>query len=384
MNLKTITNAMEFRSHARRTLPWACWHYLEGSADDGWTKDRNTSAFDRFALIPETMRDVADVSLRTTVFGTELSMPLFLSPTGMTRLFHHGREFAVARAAAKAGTLYSLSTVGTASIEDIAATTDGQKLFQIYAFRDRGLTKDFIERCRAANYDAMCLTVDTVVGGNREMDIKTGMSVPPKLTWASLADFVRRPHWVYNYLKDGDMRLANVTRRNTGMATDSAGAVAGFINQQLSRSLTWDDAAWIAETWGGPFALKGVMSANDAKMAKEVGVSALMISNHGGRQLDGVPAPIDQVAQIRDAVGDDMDLIVDGGVRRGTHVLKAIARGATACSMGRPYLYALAAAGQPGVERLLSLMKAELERDLTLLGCSDISDITERHIRDIA
>ncbi|MGF1454406.1 MAG: alpha-hydroxy acid oxidase [Alphaproteobacteria bacterium] len=382
MKLQTVTNAMEFRRHARRALPRPFWHYLEGSSDDGWTKSRNTDAFERFALVPETLRDVSDVTMRTKLLGAELSMPVFLAPTGMTRLFHHGKELAVARAAARAGTMYSLSTVGTTSIEDIGAATDGPKLFQIYAFRDRGLIKAFIDRCREAKYDALCLTVDTVVGGNREMDIKTGMSIPPKLTLASLADFLLRWNWTVNYLKNSEMGLANIPRR-PGMARESAGAVAGYINEQFSRSLTWDDAAWIAQTWGGPFALKGVMSVSDAKRAKDVGISALMISNHGGRQLDGVPAPIDQVAEIRDAVGDEMELIVDGGVRRGTHVLKALARGATACSIGRPYLYALAAAGEAGVGHLLGLLRAELERDLTLLGCADVAQVNGGHIRSL-
>ncbi len=382
MDLKTITNAMEFREHARKALPWPMWHYLEGAADDGWTKERNTAAFERFALIPETLRDVSSVDLSTQVLGTRLAMPLFLAPTGMSRLFHHDKEPAVARAAAKAGTMYALSTVGTTSIEDIARASTGPKMFQIYAFRDRSIIEDFIERCRAANYDALCLTVDTAVGGNREMDVKTGMGLPPKLTLQSLMSFAARPSWTWNYLRNRDMRLANV-RVDREMTDQSAGAVASYINAQFSRALTWEDAAWIARTWGKPFALKGILSPEDAVRARDAGASAVIMSNHGGRQLDSVPAPIDQIAAIREAVGPDMDLIVDGGVRRGTHVLKALALGATACSIGRPYLYALAAAGQAGVEHMLALLRAELERDLTLLGCARISDIGPHHVREI-
>ncbi len=309
-------------------------------------------------------------------------MPVFLAPTGMSRLFHHDKELAVARAAAKFGTLYSLSTVGTTSIEEVAGATKGPKMFQIYAFRDRGLIQEFIDRCKEADYDAMCLTVDTTVGGNREMDIKTGMSVPPKLTAASLASFFLRPAWTYNYIRNPGMRIANVSLK-APMTNQSAGAVAATINAQFSRSLTWDDAAWIAEAWGKPFALKGILSPEDARRAKDAGVSAVMISNHGGRQLECVPAPVDQVAAIRDAVGDELELIVDGGVRRGTHVLKALALGANACSMGRPYLYGLASAGQAGVERVLQLLRDEIERDLTLLGCTSVNDIMGHHVVDV-
>jgi L-lactate dehydrogenase (cytochrome) len=292
----------------------------------------------------------------------------------MSRLFHHEKEVAVARAAADAGVMYSLSTLGTTSLEDVGAATAGPKMFQIYIFKDRGLTREFVERCKQARYDALCLTVDTPLAGNRERDLRTGMVMPPKLTLSSLISFLAHPVWSLHYLADPDFRLANVVHRVDAIGGGAMGLM-DYVNAQFDRSVTWDDVAWLAEAWGGPFAIKGLQAPTDARRALECGATAIMISNHGGRQLESTPAPVNCVRPIRDAIGADLELIVDGGVRRGVHVLKALALGADACSIGRPYLYGLAAAGQSGVSRVLALLRAEIERSMALLGCATIADV---------
>lgn len=369
-----------WRSAARRRLPAPIWHYLEGGAGDERSLARNAAAFGDYELQPRVLVDVSNVSLRTRVLGADLSMPLFLAPTGMTRLFHHGRELAVARAAARARTLYSLSTVSTVSLEDVAQATDGPKLFQIYVFKDRGLTRELVARCRAAGYRALALTVDTPVAGNRERDVRTGMTIPPRLGLRSLLGFVAKPGWSLHYLLDSDFELKNVAHRAAAIAGRPVPLVE-YIGSQFDRTLTWTDAEWLANEWGGPLAIKGVVRPDDVKRALDHGATAVMLSNHGGRQLDGAPAPVDCVAAARDAVGDRLELIVDGGVRRGADVLKALALGANACSIGRPYLYGLAGGGEAGVDAVLVKFRAELERDLALLGCADVAQVGPEHVR---
>ncbi len=368
------TNVMGFRPLAKAALPAPLFHYIDGGADDEWTLRRNTTAFEDYELMPRYLIDVSEVDLTTKLFGTELSMPLFLSPTGMSRLFHHEKEYGVAKAAANFGTMYSLSTVGTTNIEDVGATTDGPKMFQIYVFKDRGLTREFIARCKEAKFTSLCLTVDLPIAGNRERETFWGMSMPPKLSLRSLASFAAHYGWAFNLMKNPGFELANVAHRAEALKGDGIGLME-YVNTQLDKSVSWDDAAWMIEEWGGPFSIKGLQAADDAKRALEVGASSIMISNHGGRQLDSAPAPVDCVAPMRDAVGDQLELIVDGGVRRGTHVLKALALGADACSFGRPYLFGLAAGGQAGVERVLTIMRDEIKRDMALMGCRSIADL---------
>lgn len=365
---------MDFRPLAKRRLPAPLFHYIDGGADDEWTLGNNTRAFDRHELLPGQLRDVSRIDLRTRVLGAEMSMPLLLAPTGMNRLFHHERELAVARAADRAGICYSLSTMGNSTIEEIARACAGPKMFQIYIFKDRGLTREFVERAKASGYQALCLTVDTPLAGNRERDLRTGMVMPPRFTWKGLASFAASPHWTWHYLRDPDFRLANVAHRVDALGS-GAMSLIDYVNSQFDRALTWEDAAWLAEQWPGPFVIKGLQDPEDARRAVEIGASAIMISNHGGRQLDSAPAPVDCIAPIRDAVGDALELIVDGGVRRATHIVKALALGANACSFGRPYLYALAAGGQPGVERMLALIRRELERTMALLGRRSIAGL---------
>ncbi len=375
-----VTSVMGFRPLAKRALPAPLFHYIDGGGDDEWTLRRNTEAFEDYELMPRYLIDVAEIDLKTRIFGTEISMPVFLSPTGMTRLFHHDKEFGAARAAAKSGTMYSLSTVGTTSIEDVGAATDGPKMFQIYVFRDKGLAREFIQRCKAAGFTSLCLTVDLPIAGNRERDIHWGMSMPPKLTLRSLASFIYHYKWALNLAKNPGFELSNVAHRAEALEGQDTSLVQ-YVNNELTPSVTWDDVGWMIEEWGGPFAIKGLQSTDDAKRAVEVGATSIMISNHGGRQLDGVPAPIDCVAPMRDAIGDRLELIVDGGVRRGTHVLKALALGADACSFGRPYLYGLAAGGQAGVEHVLKLMRAELVRDMMMMGWRSIDEVQKSGVQ---
>lgn len=382
MGINDCNNISDFRKLARRRLPAPLFHYIDGGADDEVTLRHNTTAFDKYTLMPQGLVDVSAIDMSTRVMGQKIDWPLFLAPTGLTRLFHHEGERAAARAAAKAGTMYSLSTLSAVSIEEIGALTTGPKMFQVYIHKDRGLTYEFIDRCKAAGFNAMCLTVDTIVAGNRERDLVTGMTTPPKLTLASLLSFALHPAWTLNYLTHEKFKLANVADR-IAAGTGSSSSVIDYINAQFDRSLTWKDAEKAIAAWGGPFAIKGVMSVADAKRAVEVGASAVMVSNHGGRQLDSAPAPIDCIAPIVDALGDKLEVILDGGVRRGTHVLKALALGAKACSMGRPYLYGLAAGGQAGVERVLARLRAEVERDMALMGCTSIDQVTRDKVAKV-
>ncbi len=378
MKLSRCFTLADFRKLARRKLPDPVFHYMEGAADDEWSLANNQNAFGKYELLPGALRGVETVDLSITVLGTKMAMPVYLAPTGMSRLFHHDHELGVARAAQKFGLMYGVSTVATASIEDIASVCTGPKLFQTYVLRDRGLTRELVARCKQAGYTALCLTVDTPVAGNRERDLVTGMAMPPKFTITSLLSFVLSPAWVYHAITSGGFDMVNISHRVQG---DQAGGVAKYINDQFDRSLTWKDAEWLAAEWGGPFAIKGIMTPEDAILARDHGASAVMISNHGGRQLDCVPAPVDMIQPIREAVGNDLELIVEGGIRRGTDVLKALALGADACAFGRPYLYGLAAAGQAGVERVLGLFRAELDRDMTLLGCEKISQLRPEFVQ---
>jgi len=374
VRLSNCYRTRDFRRLAKQRLPAPIFHYIDGGADDEVTLRRNTSAFDDVDLVPSVLAGVDGVDLRTRVFGCELDMPLFFSPTAMQRLFHHDGERAIALTAAEFGTLFGVSTIGTRSIEELGSLTDGPKLFQIYVHHDEGITRDLMARCKEARFDALALTVDTIVAGNRERDYLTGMTTPPKLTAKSFASFAMHPGWSLNYLFRERFDLPNVSPYLKA-GSSVASSIVDYINEQMRPSISWDDAAAMVEEWAGPFAIKGVMSVADARRCVDIGASAIMVSNHGGRQLDGSRAPFDQLEAIVDAVGGQIDIILDGGIRRGTHVLKALAMGATACSGGRMYLYALAAAGRAGVQRAMRLLREELERDMMLMGCRRIADL---------
>ncbi len=373
MRLKNCYKTEDFRPLAKRRLPSPIFHYIDGGADDEVTLRRNTESFDTCDLVPNVLAGVDSVDLSTEVLGQRLDFPLIMSPTAMQRLFHHDGERALANAAENLGTMFSVSTIGTRSIEELGAF-GAAKLFQIYVHNDPALTTDLIARCKEAKYDALALTVDAIVAGNRERDYISGMTTPPKLTPKSLLSFALHPEWSLNYLFREKFDLPNVSKFIKA-GSNVQYSIVDYIDTQLKRSISWDDAAQMIEEWGGPFAIKGVMSVDDARRSVDAGASAIMVSNHGGRQLDGSRSPFDQLDAIVDAVGGQIEIILDGGVRRGTHVLKALAKGATACSGGRMYLYALAGAGSAGVERAMSLLKAEIERDMILMGCRSISEL---------
>ncbi len=380
--LQRCFNIYDLRELARRRLPLPIFSYMDGGSDDEETLQRNIGAFSDYELIPRILVDVEHIDMKTRVLGVEIDWPVFAAPTGMGRLFHHDGELAVARATADAGTLFSLSTLSTYSIEEVAAASDGPKMFQIYVQRERAPVRELISRCKAAGYDALCLTVDLPVHGNRERDLYTGMTIPPQLTLMSMLDVLRHPNWCWNYIFKPPFRLANLDHLKA-KDDDGLASLAKYVSKMFDRSVTWKDAEWMIQEWGGPFVIKGILSVDDARRAADIGASAIMVSNHGGRQLDGVPAPFDQIAEIADAVGDRVEIICDGGVRRGKHVLKALAMGATACSVGRPYLYGLGAGGEAGVARAFSLLKAEVERAMALLGCRNVGEITRQHIRRV-
>ena len=371
---------MDFRRIARRRLPAPVFHYLDGGADDEIALVRNTQAFADYELLPSQLSDVSNIDLRSTIFGQEVAWPVMIAPTGASKLFHGAGEAAVARAAEKTGTVYSLSTLSTATIEDVAAATTAPKAFQLYVFKDRGLTEDWLERCKAAGYIALQLTVDTPVAGNRERDFVHGFGAPPRSRVLQVASFASHPGWLYRALVRKDLEMVNITSGSEA-ARDWKGGIRKYIDEQLERSLTWKDVEWLASRWPGALAIKGVQTVEDCRKAAESGATAVMLSNHGGRQLESAPAPVDCIAAVADALRDRLEIICDGGIRRGNHVVKALALGANACSIGRGYLYALAAGGQAGVERALTLLRAETERTMALTGCDSVRALGRSHVR---
>ena len=379
MSLKDSFNFDDFRRIAKKKLPAPIFHYIDGGSDDEVTLKRNTESFSKCDLVPNILASVGEPDLSTNVLGSKIDMPLFLSPVAMQRLFHHEGDKASARAAEKFGTFYSMSTMATSSIEEIANTASGPKMFQIYIHKTQGLTDNLIDRCKSSGFNAMCLTVDTIVAGNRERDHKWGFTTPPKLTLKSLISFATHPMWTINYLTHEKFQLPNVSNF-VKKSSSIAKGVMEYINEQYDPAMSWKDAEYCIKRWGGPFALKGVMSVDDAKRAVDIGASAIMLSNHGGRQLDGSRSPFDQLEKVVEAVGGKIEIIIDGGIRRGTHVLKALSLGASACSFGKGFLFALSAGGQKGVEMALQRMKEELRRDMILLGKKNIADLSKDNI----
>lgn len=378
--LKSCHNAADMRLLAKQRLPGPVFHYIDGAADDEVTYRRNTAAYEDCDLVPNVLAGVENVDMSVTVMGQKLSLPLFCSPTALQRLFHPDGERAVALAAQKFGTMFGVSSLGTVTLKEIGDLISTPKMFQFYFHKDRGLNAAMVEKAKAAKFDVLALTVDTITGGNRERDLRTGFTTPPRLTAASLASFAAHPAWTLNYLRSGGFELAELKDYVTE-GTNVPISIRDYFSTMLDQSMNWKDAEDLRAAWGGPFCLKGVMSVDDARRAADIGADAIMVSNHGGRQLDGARAPFDQIAEIADAVGDRIDIVCDGGIRRGTHVLKALAAGAKACSGGRLYLYALAAAGQPGVERALGNLRSEIERGMKLAGVSKISALNRSMLR---
>ena len=379
MKLKHCHNFHDFRKLAKKKIPSPVFHYIDGAADDEMTHRRNTKAFDDVDLVPNVLRDVSKIDLSTTVFGKKLDLPFYCSPTALQRLFHYDGEKAVGRAAAKFNTMFSVSTLSTTSME-VLAPIDAPKLFQYYYHKDKGLNDAMVEKAKEANFDVLALTVDTITSGNRERDFRTGFTSPPRITLSSAFSYVTKPMWGINYLTKGKFELP-LLKDHVSELSNVATSIGDYFGNMLDQSMNWKDAEELKSKWGGQFALKGVMSVEDAKKAADIGCNGIIVSNHGGRQLDGSRSPFDHIAEIVDAVGDKIDVIMEGGIQRGTHILKALSLGAKACAGGRMYLYALAAAGQDGVEKALGIYRDELERDMKLMGCTKISDLSRQNLR---
>jgi len=380
MRLSDCHNIDDFRRLAQKRLPWPVFDYIDGAADDELTKARNTLAYAQCDLVPDVLAGVEEIDTSVTIMGRKSALPLVLSPTALQRVFHWQGERAVARAAEKFGLWFGISSLATVSIEEVAAMVSTPKLFQLYVHKDKGLNRSMIERCQAAKFDAIALTVDTIVGGKRERCARSGFASPPRFTPSSLLSYATRPTWAMNYVFREKFALPNLDT-HVRAGTQEAVSIQQYFGTMLDQSMTWQTAEQIRKDWGGTFCLKGVMSAGDARRAVEIGADAIMISNHGGRQLDGSRAPFDQLREIVDAVGGEIEIICDGGVKRGTHVLKALAAGANCASGGRLYLYALAAAGQAGVERAIELLKDEIERDMKLMGVTRTDQLNRDRLR---
>ena len=380
MRLDQCHNIDDFRRLAKARLPGPVFHYIDGAADDEVTRRRNTAAYESCDLVPNVLAGVEQIDTRVTVMGKQIAMPLFLSPTALQRLFHWRGERAVAAAAEKFDTWFGISSLATVSIEEIGRTIASPKLFQFYVHKDKGLNAAMIAACKAAKFDAIALTVDTIVGGNRERCLRTGFTSPPRITPASALSFAMHPRWTLDYLLREPFELSNL-KDHLDEGSRKSMSVGEYFTNMLDQSLDWKTAEAIRADWGGQFCLKGIMSVEDARRAVDIGATAIMVSNHGGRQLDGSRAPFDQLAEIVDAVGDRIDVICDGGITRGSHVLKALSVGAKACSGGRLYLYALAAAGQAGVERALGNLQAEIVRDMKLMGAKSVADLGRDNLR---
>ena len=380
MNFNNCHNINSFRQLAKQKLPSPIFNYIDGAADDEVTYSRNTKSFEDTDLVPNVLRGVEDVDLTTKVFGKNISMPIYCAPTAVQRLFHYQGERAVAKAASKFGTMFGVSSLSTVSVEEIEKISNSPKMFQFYFHKDRALNRDLLDRAKNSNFDVLALTVDTITGGNRERDLRTGFTIPPKLTLQSMLEFALKPSWFLNHITSSPFELPHL-KNYVKEGTNTVTSIGEYFSTMLDQNMSWKDAEDLNSKWGGQFALKGIMSVEDAKKAVDIGCSAVIVSNHGGRQLDGSRAPFDQLKEIVDAVGDKVDVICEGGIKRGTHVLKALSLGAKACSGGRMYLYALAAAGQRGVEKALSIMKNEIERDMKLMGCKKISELSRKNLR---
>jgi len=379
MRLADCHNFQDFREFARRRLPGPIFDYIDGAADDEVTYRRNTASFEQCDLVPNVLRGVSSVDLSVTAMGQRLAMPVYCSPTALQRLFHHDGERAVGAAAAKYGTMFGVSSLGTTSIEALRQAFATPQAYQFYFHKDRGLNHAMVQRAKAAGVDVMMLTVDSITGGNRERDLRTGFSIPFHLTLGGMLEFARKPRWGLNYVTHERFALPQLDEH-----VDFGGSplsIGRYFTEMLDPSMTWDDVAQMVREWDGQFCLKGVMSVEDAKHAADIGCTGIVLSNHGGRQLDGSRAAFDQLAEVVDAVGDRLDVMMDGGVQRGTHVLKALSLGAKAVGVGRYYLFPLAAAGEAGVERALGLMKAELERGMKLMGCRSITELSRGNLR---
>lgn len=379
MRLTDCHNFHDFRRLAQQRLPQPIFNYIDGGADDEVTLRRNTAAFENCDLVPNILRGVDDVDLSVETMGIRLDLPVYLSPTALQRLFHHQGERATAAAAEKFGTMFGCSSLGTVSMEELAKKHKTPQVYQFYFHKDRGLNRAMMQKARESGIKVMMLTVDSITGGNRERDLRTGFSIPFRLSLKGMLQFAMKPMWGINYLTHERFSLPQLDA-HIDMKGDTL-TIGRYFTEMLDPSMNWDDVAQMQEEWGGTFCLKGVMSAADARKAADIGCKGIVLSNHGGRQLDGSRSGFDQLDEVIQHVGNDIDVMIDGGIQRGSHVLKALSLGAKAVGLGRFYLFALAAAGQPGIERALAQLKAELLRDMRLMGARKIADLTRNNLR---
>ena len=379
--LNRVFSIDDMRGRARRRLPGFIFDYLDGGADDEYTRGQNAKSFAALSLIQRVLVDVAQVDTGTTLLGMPTSAPFILSSTGASRFYHSQGELAAARAAAQAGVIYGTTSSAMFSLEEVAGVGEGPRFFQVYVFKDRSITGEYVQRCREAGYGAMFLTVDCATAGNRERDLRNRLSIPPKATPGIIWQLLKRPAWTLDYLTSRGWRFPNVEGYVDDSTRDDFGSVAEWFAEQLDKSYTWDDAAALCEAWGGPFVIKGITSVDDARLAAEIGATGIVVSNHGGRQLDHAPVTLEVLPEIVDAVGDRLEVLADSGFRRGTDIIKALALGAKGVLIGKAYLYGLGAGGEAGVGRVIEILTSELKRDMTLMGLTAIDEITSDCVR---
>ena len=378
--LESVANVSDLRKISKRRLPGGVFDYIDGAAEDELTLHRNSAAFQNVEFKPRVFRDVSSISLKSTLFGEELDFPLVMAPTGFGRIANSQGELAVARAADRAGIPYTLSTLGTRSIEEIAAVSKGRKWFQVYVWRDRELVREMLERAIAADFEAIQITVDTAITGRRERDVKHGFTLPPKIGLGTIVDGALHPSWTWDFITAEPISFANVNGKIVGDGSDPI-TLADYINSQFDPSLSWNDLEWFRSIWKGPIIIKGIQTVEDAKIAAGMWIEGIALSNHGGRQLDGAPAPFELLESVVQSVGGEIEIICDGGVRRGSDIAKALALGANACMIGRAYLYGLGAGGERGVDFVLDHLREGLKRTMMLCGVASLSELKPELLR---
>jgi L-lactate dehydrogenase (cytochrome) len=368
-----IVTIDDLRTAARRRLPRALFDYIDGGAEGEVTIVANQADFQRYRFRPRALVDVSHRDQSTTVLGIPISSPLILAPTGFTGMFWPRGEALAARAAGRKGIIYTASTMSICPMEEIAQAATGPIWYQLYVWRDRGIVQMLIERAKAAGYRALVVTLDTPVLGQRERDIRSGLVLPPRVTMKNVLDTLRRFSWLWDFLTHPRPTFGNFVGI-PGVEHDAV-SLAAFTTKQFSASIGWADVDWYRSIWPGPIALKGIMSGEDARRAAERGIEAIIVSNHGGRQLDHAPSPIEVLPEIVDAVGGRAEVILDGGIRRGSDVVKAIALGARACMVGKAFNYGVAALGERGVELAIEILEKEIDRALALIGRTTLAQL---------
>jgi isopentenyl diphosphate isomerase/L-lactate dehydrogenase-like FMN-dependent dehydrogenase len=369
----------ELRAAAHRALPRVVFDFLEGAAEDELTAARNVAELRATVLRPKVLVDVSTVRTETTVLGQPVALPLLGAPMGLTGLIHPGAEVALARALHDAGSIAVVSAMASCTLAEVAAASQGPLWFQMYIWRDRGLVEEMLRRVEAADVPVLVVTVDVPRAGNRDRDRRNGFSVPPRVTLRALAGGVTHPRWSCSFVSNPRLGWGNLPGGPGGGAGPAA-ALSTNTNRQFDPAVTWDDLAWFRDNWTGRLVVKGILDPEDARQAVRLGADAIAVSNHGGRQLDGAPAAIRALPAVADAVGDDAEVYFDGGIRRGADIVKALALGARACLAGRALGYGLAAAGQAGVTRALTILHTELRTTLALTGCPNIHNLTSTWI----